>query len=97
MVPVYSDEIICEYREVLSRPYLKIPGKIRTKIIDGIAKVGLSVEPERSDIPFTDEKDRKFYDAACLSGAILVTGNRRHYPDEDFILSPSEFVERFID
>ena len=26
-------------------------------------------------------------------GAVLVTGNKRHFPAADFILTPTEFVE----
>ena len=39
-----------------------------------------------------DEDDRAFYDIAKSSGAYLVTGNTRHYPNESFILTPTEFM-----
>jgi predicted nucleic acid-binding protein len=43
-----------------------------------------------------DPKDRCFY-AVTLSGrksvdALLVTGNIRHFPEEPFIVTPTQFV-----
>jgi hypothetical protein len=38
-----------------------------------------------------DESDRKFYDAAKACHAILITGNQKHFPKENFIVSPAEF------
>ena len=33
------------------------------------------------------------YDTAKASGAILVTGNKKHYPEESIILSPAGFLK----
>jgi transcriptional regulator with XRE-family HTH domain len=46
-------------------------------------------------VSMIDERDRKFYDAAKTAGAILITGNSRHYPDELFIVTPAAFVQRY--
>jgi len=40
----------------------------------------------------TDETDRVFYDTAKASGAILITGNIRHYPAMPFIMTPADFL-----
>jgi len=47
------------------------------------------------DISLPDESDRIFYDTACESKAILITGNKKHYPDEEFIMTPADFLLRF--
>jgi hypothetical protein len=39
-----------------------------------------------------DETDRKFYDVASACGALLITGNLKHYPSEPFIISPAGFL-----
>jgi len=39
-----------------------------------------------------DEDDRKFYDTAKSVGAWLISGNLKHYPKEDFIKTPTEFL-----
>ncbi|MCL2662882.1 MAG: hypothetical protein FWE83_06060 [Oscillospiraceae bacterium] len=36
--------------------------------------------------------DRIFYDTAIASGAVLITGNTKHFPDEPIIMTPSEFL-----
>ena len=57
---------------------------------------GKNVMPVAYSRNLTDEKDRAFLEAALAlfdDGAVLVTGNKRHFPNADFILSPSEFVE----
>ena len=44
---------------------------------------------------FPDPDDKIFYCIALAAqdvGAALVTGNKRHFPNANFILTPSEFV-----
>jgi predicted nucleic acid-binding protein len=59
--------------------------------------LGNLIEPLKSDIPFHDESDRIFYDTAVTSGAVLVTGNIRHFPDEPFVLTPTDFILGYLD
>ena len=54
--------------------------------------MGALIEPTISTIPLPDESDRIFYDTAKDSGAILVTGNIKHYRDESFIMTPADFM-----
>ena len=44
---------------------------------------------------FNDEDDRSYYEVAKLCNAILITGNKRHFPDEPFIMTPAEFLETY--
>ena len=93
-IPVYTDPIIAEYDRVMhyakfNFTYEKIYGLlslVRTK--------GVCVEPISTDVHFIDITDKPFYDAALSAGAWLVTGNKRHYPQESFIVSPREYLER---
>jgi hypothetical protein len=41
------------------------------------------------------QTDRKFYDVAKATDAILITGNTKHYPNEPFVLTPAAFVQRY--
>ena len=93
IIPCYNAAILVEYREVLSRPKFKFPSWDISNVLDQIKKEGIATLPQQSTIPFIDESDRKFYDTARTCGAYLITGNRRHYPDEGFILLPSEFFD----
>jgi len=62
-------------------------------LLSEVAKNGIIIDAPKSSIPFIDEDDRKNYDTAKASGSILVTGNKKHYPDEQIVLSPAEFLE----
>lgn len=89
----YSAEILSEYRRVLSYPRLNIAEEKRLRAVSLIEDFGTLIEPPTSTMPLPDESDRIFYDTAHESGAILVTGNTKHYPIEDFIKTPSEFID----
>ena len=85
-------EILAEHEEVLSRAEFDFSLEKRTTFMSGIRKSGILVEPSLSSIAMPDEDDRVFYDTAKESGAILVTGNTKHYPTEPFIMTPSDFL-----
>jgi predicted nucleic acid-binding protein len=57
-------------------------------------KQGIAIETPKSTIKITDEDDRAFYDTAKQSDSFLVTGNIKHYPYEDFIITPTEFLAK---
>ena len=90
---IYSPEILDEYKRVLAYERLDIPVTAQSKAIEGICKLGELLEPSISTIPLADETDRVFYDTAKESGAILVTGNVKHFPNESFIMTPAEFLD----
>ena len=89
---VYNESILSEYDDVLHRPYLRILDEDADKVINAIKLHGEHVESTTSTFPMTDEDDRVFYDTAKSSGAYLVTGNTRHYPNESFIITPTDFM-----
>ena len=93
----YSEDIMSEYREVLSRDKLRISTAIQAGIIAKIEEIGISLSPAKSDTPLPDETDRMFYDAAIEVKATLITGNTKHYPDEPFIMTPAQFLATFAD
>jgi predicted nucleic acid-binding protein len=53
----------------------------------------LCVSPILSNIKFTDEDDRIFYDTAKTVNTVLITGNKKHFPKDKIVLSPKEFIE----
>ena len=93
IVLVYSEEIMFEYEDVLYRPRLRIPTEDADMVLEAIRQYGDMVIPSPSSDFMPDEDDRVFYDAASCAGAYLITGNKRHYPEESFILTPAEFLE----
>ena len=89
----YSAEIFAEYKRVLAYKRLKIKPEIQQEILDKISIIAVSIEPTPSIVPMPDEADRIFYDVALASGAILITGNKKHFPDEPFIMTPADFAQ----
>jgi putative PIN family toxin of toxin-antitoxin system len=93
----YNDEIFEEYYEVLHRDKLGFSENKVLSLLLEIKENGIYIDALKSNNPFIDEDDRKNYDTANACGAILVTGNKKHYPQEPFILSPTEFIEGLDD
>ncbi len=97
IVPVYSDEIVKEYNEVLRRDKFKLPETIIINLLKDIMDNGLKVTDlaEVNEV-IPDPKDVVFY-AVTLSAqdkdAFLVTGNGKHFPEKPFVVTPSELVE----
>ena len=89
----YSIEIFEEYRDVLHRKKLGLDTVSVEILLDEVRRIGFSVISNVSDILLIDEDDRIFYDTARSNGALLVTGNIKHYPHEPFITTPAAFVK----
>ena len=88
----YSGAILDEYKRVLAYERLNIPKEKQNAVIGTLRRFGIPIEPTVSTTPMTDETDRVFYDTAKTSGAILITGNIRHYPAMSFIMTPTDFL-----
>jgi putative PIN family toxin of toxin-antitoxin system len=86
--------IMAEYKAVLSYKRLKIPEEEQQKALEAMQEGGEIVEPIKSNILMPDESDRIFYDTAQASGAILITGNIRHFPVASNIMTPADFLEK---
>jgi putative PIN family toxin of toxin-antitoxin system len=96
LFPVYNGPILDEYWDVLIRPKFGFSLLQIDRLIQDIVRIGFGVDDVMiSSVKLPDESDRKFYDAAKTAGAVLITGNSKHYPREPFIVTPSAFVERF--
>jgi len=90
---IYTDDILAEYKRVLGYKRLNIEESTQSDLIGSLQARGtLIAEPPASAMPLPDESDRKFYDTAKVSGATLITGNLKHYPDEPFVKSPTDFL-----
>jgi putative PIN family toxin of toxin-antitoxin system len=93
IVPCYNFPILQEYQEVLQRPKLRFSGSKTADLLTTIGQYGLSIVAEPGSVVMADESDRKFYDTAKTAGAVLITGNTRHYPQETFVVTPAEFLQ----
>jgi len=96
IVPVYSDLILREYGEVLSRKKFHFnPENVRC-FLDFFQQYGLSVSPSPSGEILPDPKDLPFYEIVMEErerDAYLVTGNMKHFPSEPFIVNPRQMLD----
>lgn len=94
-VPVYSTAIMTEYVKVLNRAKFNFPNDTISHFLKLICDNGLYVDSLPTSIPFIDLTDKCFYDAALTAHADwLITGNKRHFPVEPFIVAPAEYLQR---
>ena len=94
IVPLYNDEILEEYRCVLSRPKFHLDLPLIEAVIKAIIADGFNVDKTPvADIDFPDPKDIVFYEVALsVENSYLVTGNIRHFPVKPFVVTPAEMV-----
>lgn len=78
LIPVYNDDILNEYSDVLHRTKFKFSEqKIKTIL---------------EELP--DPKDVVFYEVTLsVEGSYLVTGNTKHFPKKPFIVTPTEMIQ----
>ena len=96
IIPVYSNIITKEYREVLSRRKFGFSGDLIEYLMSAIEKYGILVDPSPSGITLPDMKDVPFYEVVLEKrddNAYLVTGNIKHFPKEPFIVTPRELLD----
>ena len=94
VVPLHAPDIIDEYRDVLSRPEFSFDPALVAAVIAGFLENGRELPPAPSAEYFPDPSDKVFYCVALGAQedrAKLVTGNKRHYPAADFVVTPAEF------
>ena len=98
VTPVYNEEIIDEYTEVLSRPKFGFDRRLVEMLVDHIRRVGISSDRLQSNEDFPDKDDIVFYEVTLSQlsrdeHTYLVTGNIKHFPAKSFVVTPKEFVE----
>jgi putative PIN family toxin of toxin-antitoxin system len=94
LTPIYNDEILDEYSEVLHREKFGIPEHLIKWALDTIVTNGVRGERILSDEFFPDPKDVVFYEVAMSKeDAYLVTGNIKHFPKKPIVVTPAEMLE----
>ena len=96
IIPVYSDDILNEYKEVLSRNKFPFTKKMVGDLINYIKRLGINISVDKQNIDFVDIDDLKFYEVLMTKDEYkkdLVTGNIKHFPKQSNIKTPKEMVE----
>ncbi len=97
IIPLYNDEIFREYNEVLRRIKFRFKREIIELTVDAIIKRGFAVDAGPIEDVLPDPKDVVFY-AVTLEqkkqdDAYLVTGNIKHFPKVNFVVTPREMLD----
>ena len=97
IIPVYNEEILAEYREVLSRPKFHFPEDAVTLVVSRIKEIGLHFDSAPVTEQLPDPKDVVFYavtmNARTEYDAYLVTGNTKHFPEKPFVVTPRQMLD----
>ena len=94
IIPLYNEEILSEYSNVLHREKFKFPEELISRLLKVVTDKGISSDRVFADFDFPDPKDVVFYEVALSKDdAYLVTGNIKHFPRADFVVTPAEMIE----
>lgn len=92
-----TEEIIAEYRDVLSRAELKIRKDLRQQLLQLIQNHAHLLKPSRALQVTSDPDDNKFLECVDAGRAdYLVTGNRKHFPTfwkKTKVITSREFID----
>ncbi len=98
IMPLYSVEILREYKEVLSRNKFDIKKFEIEDLLEQLTSVGEKLDISDIEADLIDKSDIPFYKVFLKKrksemNVYLVTGNKKHFPIDPFILTPREFYE----
>lgn len=89
IIPLYNQEILDEYTDVLHRAKFSFSEERIGRLMTMIRQYGLAVNPSPTGeiLVFYEVVMEKRED-----DAYLITGNIRHFPERDFIVTPAEMM-----
>ena len=97
IVPLLNKEIIDEYEDVLKRNKFGFDNDQVDSFIESIKANSIFLEREQTIEQFIDEDDIVFYEivlsARNTMDAFLITGNIKHYPIRNYVVTPKEMIE----
>ena len=97
IVPILNGEIINEYYDVLTRNKFKFSQNKVERILSKIKSKGIFLERKQTLEEFIDSDDIVFYEivlsARCTMDAYLVTGNIKHYPIRNYVVTPRQMLD----
>ena len=100
IITLYNNEMLIEYGEVLRRKEkYDFPEEEIQEVINLVIGTGMQFNGSQIDELFTEDDDIKFYSVVITAinyispYSKLITGNQKHYPIKEFIVSPDEMVD----
>ena len=95
ITPLYHEDMLVEYEAVLRRDKFHLQEETISLILRAVREFGIEVFPQPTGEIFVDMDDLIFYEVAMEKrddDSYLVTGNKKHYPIRDFIVTPAEMI-----
>lgn len=95
VTPIFSDDILAEYNEVLRRKKFHFSEELVYTLLDTLTSIGEKIAPSPSGEILPDMKDLPFYEVVLekqAQNAYLVTGNIKHFPVKCYIVTAREFL-----
>ena len=94
IVPLYNEEILAEYNDVLHRGKFHFSDYKIRQLLKLFRQFGISVSPSPTGEILPDMDDLIFYEVVMekRDDAYLITGNIKHFPKQSFIVTPAEMV-----
>ena len=97
IVPLYNEEILAEYKDVLNRPKFHFPKEAVELTVNKIKEIGIHFDSIAVNENLPDPKDGVFYAVTMNAGnekdAYLVTGNIKHFPEKPFVVTPRQMLD----
>ena len=97
IVPLLNSEIIDEYKNVLLRNEFGFSEEVVEKIINEIIIRSIKLDRKSVIEEFKDKTDIVFYEIVmsvrCTMDAYLVTGNIKHYPIRNYVVTPRQMLD----
>ena len=97
IVPLANEEIINEYISVLTRNKFDFDPQAINDSISLFKTKGIFIDRKKTLEDFIDKDDIVFFEivmsARSTMDAYLVTGNMKHYPIRNYIVTPREMIE----
>ena len=97
---VCDDRLLGEWRDVLYRERFGVDSRDVETVLGFMEAESLAVSAPPLGAKLPDSGDVPFLEVAHATGAVLVTGNLKHYPPEERegveVIGPSEFIQRWL-
>lgn len=95
----YDDRIMAEWRDVLHREKFGFARRDVEALLEFFEVEGFAVNAPPLGLDLPDMDDVPFLEVAHCAGAVLITGNLKHYPPEMRrevqVMEPAAFLHRW--
>ena len=93
ITPLYSDEILSEYTNVLNRKKFNFSKNAVDYLVEAIKTFGILKNPSDNEIILPDMKDVPFYKIILEDEkSYLITGNLKHFPKSSRVVTAREMI-----